>query len=133
MPLRGQLAVGGVIGLIVDAGVAQSLVGFAGFNPYTARVVSFLAAASVTWWWNRRHTFADRASGRSTHAEWLQWIGMMIAGAIVNNGLYVVLLHVFSGLKTWPAVAIAAGSAAGAIVNFALARSVLFKNAKTAP
>ena len=63
MKIRREIAlfaVGGVIGLVIDAGVVQALVGIEGWNPYLARVVSFLLAASVTWWWNRRHTFAER-------------------------------------------------------------------------
>ena len=43
-------AVGGILGLVVDAGIAQGLVSLAGWNIYTARVVSFLSAATVTWW-----------------------------------------------------------------------------------
>ena len=135
MHLRGQItlfAIGGVIGLVVDAGITQGLVGLAGFNPYTARVIAFISAATVTWWWNRRHTFAHRASGHAAHAEWLRWMGLMMAGAVVNNGLYVVLLHLFPLLKTWPAIAVAAGSAAGAVANFLLARTMLFKGTKTA-
>jgi putative flippase GtrA len=124
-------AVGGILGLAVDAGIAQSLVGLAGWNVYTARVVSFLSAATVTWWWNRTHTFAHRDSGRGHRAEWLHWMGLMALGAVINNGLYVLAFKVFPALHAWPAVAVAMGSAAGAIANFLLARAVLFRTAKT--
>jgi putative flippase GtrA len=124
-------AVGGILGLAVDAGIAQSLVGLAGWNVYTARVVSFLSAATVTWWWNRTHTFAHRDSGRGHRAEWLHWMGLMALGAVINNGLYVLAFKVFPALHAWPAVAVAAGSAAGAVANFLLARAVLFRGAKT--
>jgi putative flippase GtrA len=124
-------AVGGVLGLIVDAGIAQSLVGLAGWNVYTARVVSFLSAATVTWWWNRTHTFAHRHSGRGHGAEWLHWMGLMALGAVFNNGVYVLAFKAFPALHDWPAVAVAAGSAAGSVANFLLARTVLFRVAKT--
>nr|WP_193570427.1 GtrA family protein [Luteibacter yeojuensis] len=124
-------AVGGIIGLAVDAGIAQALVGLAGWNVYTARVVSFLSAATVTWWWNRTHTFAHRDSGRGRHAEWAHWMGLMALGAIVNNGVYVLSFKLFPGLHAWPAVAVAAGSAAGSVANFLLARTVLFRSAGT--
>ncbi|MDR6935263.1 GtrA family protein [Luteibacter sp. 3190] len=124
-------AIGGVLGLCVDAGIAQALVGLAGWNVYTARVVSFLSAATVTWWWNRTHTFAHRDSGRGRHAEWLHWMGLMALGAVVNNGVYVLAFRAFPELHTWPAVAVAAGSAAGSIANFALARAVLFRAPKS--
>ncbi|HEY1589845.1 MAG TPA: GtrA family protein, partial [Rhodanobacter sp.] len=66
-------AVGGVLGLLVDASIVQALVGWEGWNPYLARVLSFLVAATVTWWWNRNYTFAGRRSDRPAHAEWLHW------------------------------------------------------------
>jgi putative flippase GtrA len=127
----GLFAVGGLLGLAVDAGIVQALVGLAHWNPYTARIVSFLAAATATWWWNRRYTFSSRESGRGAGAEWLHWMGLMVAGAVINNGIYVLALGIFSELHRWPAVAVAAGSAAGAMANFALARTLLFKGAKT--
>ncbi|TCV97448.1 putative flippase GtrA [Luteibacter rhizovicinus] len=124
-------AVGGVIGFVVDAGIAQSLVGLAHWNVYAARVVSFLSAATVTWWWNSRHTFKGRDSGISPRAEWLHWMGLMAVGALFNNGAYVAVLELIPSLKPWPAVAVAVGSLAGAVANYGLARTLLFRNAKT--
>jgi Predicted membrane protein len=123
----GLFAVGGVLGLLVDAGVVQWLVGLRHWNPYLARVVSFLLAATLTWWWNRRYTFAARRSARAAHAEWLHWLGLMSIGACINYGVYALLLMSFSGLHRWPALAAAGGSAVAALVNFATARGMLFK------
>lgn len=124
-------AVGGLIGLVVDAGVVQALVSLAGWNPYAARAVSFLLAATSTWWWNRSHTFAGRSSGRKAHAEWIQWIGLMGVGALVNNSIYVTLLLTVPALHRWPAIATAAGSVVAALVNFSAARAVLFRKSGT--
>jgi putative flippase GtrA len=134
LKLRQELAlfaVGGVLGLIVDAGVVQLLVGMFGWNPYAARVVSFLLAATVTWWWNRRKTFATRHSGLSARHEWLRWMGLMGAGAVVNYGVFALLLWLVPSLHPWPAIPTAAGSAVAALVNFATARGMLFKQVKT--
>jgi putative flippase GtrA len=124
-------AAGGCIGLLVDAAVVQLLVRGQGWNPYLARIVSFLLAASVTWWWNRRHTFAARSSGRPAHAEWLHWLGLMSLGALLNYGIYAALLLAFAWLHRWPALAVAAGSAVAAALNFCMARGVLFRHART--
>ena len=124
-------AVGGVLGLLVDATIVQALVTAAGWNAYLARVLSFLLAATVTWWWNRRYTFAGRRSNRPAHAEWLHWLGLMSVGALVNYGVYALLLIRYPILHRWPAAAAAAGSAVAALVNFATARGVLFKAPKT--
>ncbi|GAB2548292.1 GtrA family protein [Rhodanobacter koreensis] len=124
-------AVGGVLGLLVDASIVQALVGWEGWNPYFARVLSFLVAATVTWWWNRRYTFVARRSDRSPHTEWLHWLGLMSFGALINYGVYALLLMSFPALHRWPAVAAAAGSAAAALVNFSTARGMLFKSSRT--
>lgn len=123
-------AVGGIIGLIIDGGIVQLLVVAVGWNPYLARVFSFLIAATFTWWWSRRYTFAARQSDRSAHAEWLHWMGLMSIGAVINYGVYVLLLMNFSALHRWPAIGAAGGSAVAAFVNFAVARTVLFKSPK---
>ncbi|TBR39224.1 MULTISPECIES: GtrA family protein [Dyella] len=126
-----MFAVGGVIGLVVDAGVVQLLVTFAGWNAYGARVVSFLLAATATWVWNRRVTFAARRSGRSVLSEWGHWMGLMTAGALVNYAVYAGLLAGFPWLYRWPAIAVTAGSVVAALVNFSTARGVLFRRSKS--
>ncbi|MHA6203247.1 GtrA family protein [Dyella soli] len=134
MRLRRQVllfAIGGLIGLVVDAGVVQALVSFGHWNPYLARVLSFVLAATATWLWNRRFTFGHRHSGRSLHAEWLHWVALMSVGAVVNYAAYAAILMLYPWLHRWPAVAVAASSAAASLVNFATARGVLFKSAKT--
>ena len=126
-------AVGGILGLLIDAIVVQWLVSWSGWNPYLARILSFLLAATFTWWWNRNHTFALRSSGRTAHAEWLHWLGLMAAGALINYGIYVLLLLYFPVLHRWPALAAAASSAVAALVNFSTARGMLFKSSGTLP
>jgi putative flippase GtrA len=136
MTLRDELAlfaVGGLIGLLVDAGIVQALVGLLHWNPYAARVLSFLAAATATWWWNRRRTFRHRRSGRPAFAEWLHWMGLMSGGALVNYAVYAACLAAFPESRRWPAAAVAAGSAVAAGVNFLSARLTLFRRSKTAP
>ncbi len=130
MQLRREIflfAVGGVGGLVIDTAIVQMLVGLAGLNPYVARVPSFLIAATFTWWWSRNYTFVNRRSARSAHAEWLHWMALMSIGAAVNYGVYALLLMNFAVLHRWPAAGAAAGSVAAAFVNFAAARSTLFK------
>jgi putative flippase GtrA len=134
MSLRRELigfAAGGILGLLIDASIVQSLVRLAGWNPYLARVISFTVAATFTWWWSRKVTFAHRVSGRAAHHEWLHWMALMLVGALVNLGVYVIALKLFPALRVWPAIAVAAGSAAGAAFNFLSARAALFRAPKT--
>lgn len=124
-------AVGGGIGFVVDAGIVQMLVSFAHVNPYIGRIISFLVAATITWWWNRSHTFSARHSGRSLFGEWLHWMALMSGGAAVNYGAFVACLLAFPSWHKWPVLAVAVGSAIAAGVNFISARTLLFKRAKT--
>jgi putative flippase GtrA len=127
----GLFFIGGLLGFVVDAGVVQLLVSAFHFNPYAGRVISFLLAATATWWWNRSQTFAARQSGRSLPAEWLHWMALMSGGAAVNYGVYAFCLWRFPQWKSWPVIAVAIGSVAAAGVNYLSARLVLFRRVKT--
>lgn len=128
MRLRREIAwfaAGGVLGFLVDAGIVHALVRWAGWGPYTARVVSFVVAASVTWAWNRTFTFAHRrryAAGQ----EWSRWMLLMSAGACVNYATYALLVAWLDTVRQWPAIGVAAGSALAAAVNFGAARGMVF-------
>lgn len=125
-------AVGGTLGFLVDAGIVQALVRGAGCDPYAARVVSFLAAASFTWWWNRQVTFAHRR-GHRARREWLRWMAVMAVGAGVNYGVYALAVTLSATVRAWPALGVAAGSLAAAAMNFAGARAVVFTHLKPEP
>lgn len=123
--------IGGVIGFVVDAGLAQALVSWCAWNAYYARLLSIPVAATATWLWNRRHTFKHHESGRGLFSEWLHWMALMGVGALVNYGTYAALLMAFPMLHRWPAIATAGGSFVAAAFNFSTARLMLFKGAKT--
>jgi putative flippase GtrA len=118
-------AAGGLLGFIVDAGIVQLLVGLEHWNPYLARIPSFVAAASVTWWWNRSFTFAHRRHLPGGQ-EWLRWILVMSAGAVLNYGTYALTVALFLTVRHWPALGVAAGSLVAAMLNFSGARTVVF-------
>jgi len=93
---------------------------------YLARVLSFLAAATFTWAFNRRHTFAGRAAGGSIGREYLAYLGAMLGGGAVNYAVYALTLHWVQGPGA-AALGVALGSCAGLLVNFLAARHVVFR------
>jgi putative flippase GtrA len=123
--------IGGLLGLIVDAGTTQALVSFAHINPLLSKAIAFVPAATVTWWWNRSHTFAARQSGRPLLAEWAHWLVLMSGGWVVNYLCYWGLLSAFSSLAKWPGLAAGISSLIAAAVNFLSARTLLFRRSKT--
>lgn len=122
-----SFAVGGVIGFVVDVVLLYLLAPLLGW--YGARVVSFLAAATTTWVFNRRYTFAASASagGASVWREYLAYLSTMAAGAVLNYGAYVLVLHWVEG-RWAAAVGVAVGSLAGMSVNFLSARYLVFRS-----
>ena len=115
----------GVIGYVVDVVVLYLLAPLLGL--YVARVVSFLAAATTTWAFNRRYTFAARVSAEgSIWREYLGYLVTMSAGAVLNYGAYVLTLHWVEG-RWAAALGVAIGSLAGMGVNFLSARYLIFR------
>ena len=129
MTLRRQIllfAVSGALGFVVDAGIVQFLVREAAMNPYLARVFSFLAAATTTWAFNRRYTFAGHGGG-SKRRQLVRYLVAMAFGFALNYGAYALCVAVWPLVRQWPAIGVAAGSVAGAIVNFLSSKYWIFR------
>ncbi len=129
MALHRQLllfAVSGILGFVVDAAIVQLLVREFLINPYGARVVSFLAAATTTWSFNRRYTFAGHGGG-SRRRELMRYLIAMAFGFALNYGAYALCIVSWPLVRHWPAIGVAAGSVAGALVNFLSAKYWIFR------
>lgn len=118
--------VAGTLGFAVDAGIVQMLVVVLGWNPYLARLLSFVAAATVTWVFNRSFTFRnDRRD--NVHGEWARYLLAMVAGFSVNFGIYSLLVFHYAAVREMPAIGVAAGSIAGLFVNYLSSRYWVFR------
>ena len=132
MHLRREIilfAISGVFGFMVDAGIVQFLVREWAIDPYLARVVSFLAAATTTWSFNRKFTFAGKSSG-SRRRELLRYIVAMAGGFALNYGAYALCVATWPLVRSWPAIGVAIGSAAGAVLNFLSSKYWIFRAPK---
>jgi len=117
----------GGIGFLVDAGVLALMLTW-GLDPYSGRVVSFLAAATATWILNRSFTFR-RDSRSDTHPanEWLAYLGLMVIGGLVNYGVYAAAVTFLEPVHRHPVIGVALGSIAGMGVNFWTAKALVFE------
>jgi putative flippase GtrA len=114
----------GALTFFVDAGALTAVLALLPGRFYFGRVISYLAAASAGWWLNRRFTF--EVGG----ARWRQWLRYLIAnlsGGAANYAVYAVLIAVVPLCRTYPVVAVAAGSLAGLVLNFATSRRFVFR------
>ena len=116
----------GAVGFVIDAGILQLLVWGIGANPYVTRIISFLAAASATWWMNRHYTF--QVEHRATHAEWARYVMFMVLGALLNYGAFAISITAWDLARAQPWLGVAVGSIAGLGVNFLTSRLLVFRN-----
>lgn len=106
----------GAAGFVVDAGLLQTMVQWGGINPFLARLGSFMAAATATWWLNRCFTFC--ASNQAGPREWMRYIAAMALGGLVNYGAYAAMLLWLPLALRQPWLGVAFGSLAGMVVNY---------------
>jgi putative flippase GtrA len=118
-----RFAIIGALAFLVDAGVLQVVLPFAGF--YAGRLVSWTAAATFTWVLNRRYTFSG---GRDAPAliQWLRYLAANAIGGLANYATYALLVATVEPVRRWPVLAVAAGSVAGLLLNFFLSRRFVF-------
>jgi len=127
MPLKRQFfrfSIIGSIAFVIDVGVLYFLHG-RGLDLLTARVFSFLAAATFAWMGNRWFTFqATAAPLRSLPGEWLKYLLAVLLGGGVNYGIFALAIWQMEFVRdnTW--IAVAMGTAGGMLVNFFLARKI---------
>ncbi len=108
----------GSLALLVDVGVlylAKPALGV-----YGGRVLSFLAAATFTWWLNRIWTFATAPglSWMQLLREWLHYLALMGVGGAVNYLSYAGLVAWQGPTDPWPLLGVALGSVTGMGVNY---------------
>jgi len=118
--------VGGV-GFLVDAGMLYLLLTW-GLDPYSGRVVSFVAAATTTWILNRSFTFRrDSPSEHHPAGEWLAYLGLMVIGGLVNYGTYAAAITFSEPVRQHPVIGVALGSIAGMAINFWTSKRLVFE------
>lgn len=119
----------GGIGFLVDTAVLYLMLGL-NLGYFVGRAISFLCAVWATWQLNRRFTFAS-SRNQSAWAEWLRYLAAMSVGGCVNYAAYSGLVSMLRPAPWLPLLAVAAGSIAGLLVNFATAKWWVFKHARS--
>ena len=111
-----QFGMVGTIGFLADSGALLGLLYF-GLNPYWGRLGSFFLAVSCTWLLNRNFTF----KAKKTTALGMEWVKYVIAnsmGALLNYGVYALLIYKVGFVAQWPVLGVAAGSIVGLLANY---------------
>jgi putative flippase GtrA len=112
----GSFLVVGSIGFVVDATILSVLVHGWGWSAYGARLVSFAAAVSVTWYCNRTWVFT-RTPDRIR--EYGAYFAVQLVGAAINLGTYALIIEVIPSLARVPVVPLTVGAALALSFNYA--------------
>lgn len=113
----------GSLGFLVDGTILSLLVHAFGWSPYTARVLSFAAAVTATWYCNRRWVFGRT---KNVPREYGAYVGVQTAGAAINFGTYALLIALLPELAQLPFVPLAAGSVLAMFFNYSAAKHWVF-------
>jgi len=116
----------GLVGFAVDAAILYSLRLFFDTDLFIARFFSLGIAMTVSWYLNRKLTFA-RQSTRSATREWFYYLMVNSIGAIINYSLFIWLVMNYDYLAEYLMIPLAIASGIAAVVNFLLSKYVIFR------
>lgn len=122
-----RFAVVGAAGFVVDAGILAFGLHFLSLDAYSARILSYIGAATFTWWGNRLFTFREHASASARTSEWGRFIAVNALGAVFNLGVYTALVALAPVPFNNPFIALAAGSLSGLAFNFFGSKRFVFR------
>ncbi|MDR2214056.1 MAG: GtrA family protein, partial [Pseudomonadales bacterium] len=125
-----RFGMSGVAGYIVDSLVLYALLAL-GMGFMRGRLLSFVCAVAVTFLLNRRYTFAEQINNSPGLRPplWLEfgrYFAAMGFGGLLNLATYWLVLLVIPPFPALFALAVAAGSLTGMVVNFVSAKWWVF-------
>jgi putative flippase GtrA len=125
-PLRHGLAfvLSGGAAFITDAGILKILTALFGIHPLLARIVSVSFAHAVGWLSHRRFTF--RLTAPPTFAEFMRYAGVQSTVALLNYGIFALILVLRPTLD--PLVALFASSGIAMFFSYFGIRFAAFRH-----
>ncbi len=116
----------GAMGFLVDAAVLWLILHFTEMGPLVARLLSYLGAATTTWMLHRHLTFPAARRHRKVR-QWFAFVIVNGAGALLNYGIYALLVLYVGFFGDHPVAAVAVGSAIAFVVNFWANKTWVFR------
>jgi len=129
LPQFVRFSIVGAIGFCVDTAVLYAAIYLLSTGPYFGRLLSYLVAASSTWYLNRVITFPDSRGGHKGK-EWLKFVAFNSFGGVVNYSTYVLYLRLSGPSLAAPVIGVGLGACAGLLVNYTLSRHLVFTRAR---
>ncbi|HEY0961923.1 MAG TPA: GtrA family protein [Pseudomonadales bacterium] len=124
-----RFGITGAAGYVVDSLVLYAAMAL-GMGFLRGRLVSFVCAVIVTFFLNRRYTFGGQLQAFDSRPplwrEFSLYLAAMALGGVLNLATYWFVVASFPRLPALFALAVAAGSLVGMLVNFASAKWLVF-------
>jgi len=121
-----RFALVGAAGFVVDIAVLQSWLAVTGDRPYSGQAIAWCVAVTANWWLNRVFTFRDRSPAPLLR-QWAHYVAVNSGGAAANYAVYAALVWTVPLCRSFPVLAVAAGTVAGLAFNFLGSRAFVFR------
>ncbi|NWH08126.1 MAG: GtrA family protein [Alphaproteobacteria bacterium] len=120
----------GAGGFLVELAGLALFINALSFDPYSARIISFLTAATFTWAANRTLTFQAPwpETFRGLIDEWGKFVAANGIGGSINYAIYSLLVALAPLPFGHPFAALGAGSLTGLVFNFLSSKHFVFKD-----
>jgi putative flippase GtrA len=99
----------GGFAFLVDASILKLLTAYFGLHPILARIVSVAFALTAGWLSHRRFTF--RMATPPTLAEFLRYVGVQSTVALLNYGIFALIVVLWPNIEPLLALFISSGIA----------------------
>lgn len=118
-----RFSIVGGVGFVIEAVLLTYFATVPAVGAIKGRAISFPIAVMTTWWLNRTLTFQSK---NNPHRESFRYFLVQSLGAIVNLGVFVVLVSALPWLRSIPVVPLFIAAIFGLLVNFTLSRKYVF-------
>lgn len=118
----------GAVGFAIDGGLLVLLSQMFDINLYVSRIFSFIVATIATWLLNRSLVFkVEAVSLASSRREYGRYFFIQSGGALINLGVFSLLIKMFQHLYQDPIIPLFVGALFGLLYNYTGVRYWAFK------
>ena len=114
----------GGLAFIVDAAILVVALKL-GAGLYGGRFLSYICAATFTWYFNRVFTFKN--NDPKILLQWARFLSANSIGGAVNYTVYAICVSFLELVSKYPVIGVAVGSISGLMINFFLSKHMVFK------
>lgn len=127
-----RFALVGAVGFAVDGSILVTLFQLLDWEILSSRLISFSAAATVTWLLNRLFTFSHRKSSRRLF-EWSRYVAVNTLGAVINLGIFLWLMQYLPETGIYPLFGLGVAASISLLANYLGSKYIAFHRSQAIP